>query len=105
MCVATHYEGDPCDNTKAFYKWFKQQFKSKDQIFAGKTFAFFGLGDTSYELFNEMGKQFDEGFEKLGGQRLYPLGAANAETNTTEDDFARWKKDLWQELVEHYKTV
>ena len=23
ISVATHYEGDPCDNTKAFYRWFK----------------------------------------------------------------------------------
>ena len=23
VVVATHYEGDPCDNTKAFFKWFK----------------------------------------------------------------------------------
>jgi len=21
--VATHYEGDPCDNTKKFFKWIK----------------------------------------------------------------------------------
>ena len=24
ICVATHYEGDPCDNTRVFYKWLKK---------------------------------------------------------------------------------
>jgi len=24
ICVATHYEGEPCDNTAEFYKWLKQ---------------------------------------------------------------------------------
>ena len=23
VCVATHYEGDPCDNTRNFVKWMK----------------------------------------------------------------------------------
>lgn len=56
ICVATHYEGDPCDNTKQFYKWLKQQLKTKQPIFADKKFAIFGLGDTSYEQFNEIAK-------------------------------------------------
>jgi sulfite reductase alpha subunit-like flavoprotein len=61
MVVATHYEGDPCDNTRNFHKWFKKCVKEKTKIFEGMKFAIFGLGDTSYEQYNEMGKQFDEG--------------------------------------------
>lgn len=29
VCVATHYEGDPCDNTRNFYKWLKNACKDK----------------------------------------------------------------------------
>jgi sulfite reductase alpha subunit-like flavoprotein len=50
-------------------------------------FAVMGLGDTSYEEYNAMGKYFNDSFAKLGGQRLYELGEANAEHNTTEEDF------------------
>jgi len=50
FCVATHYEGDPCDNTKKFYKWFKDQVKRTDgSLLRGTSFCVFGLGDTSYE--------------------------------------------------------
>ena len=60
ICVATHYEGDPCDNTRNFYKWLKKLAKDKTaKPFAGIRFTIFGLGDTSYEQYNEMGKQFD----------------------------------------------
>ena len=31
ICMATHYEGDPCDNTKKFYKWFKEQLSKGDK--------------------------------------------------------------------------
>ena len=59
IVVATHYEGDPCDNTRNFHKWFKKLLKEKTKLFEGMRFAVFGLGDTSYEQYNEMGKQFD----------------------------------------------
>jgi sulfite reductase alpha subunit-like flavoprotein len=24
VCASTHYEGDPCDNTKKFWKWIRE---------------------------------------------------------------------------------
>ena len=102
VCVATHYEGDPCDNTRNFHKWFKKLLKAKGKPFEGMKYAIFGLGDTSYEQYNEMGVQFDEGFAKLGAERLYKLGDGNAETFSTEDDFNKWKEDLWKTIFDYY---
>ena len=65
-------------------------------------FAIFGLGDTSYEQYNEMGRVFDESFEKLGGSRFHDMGVGNAETFSTEDDFNKWKENIWSKLVEVY---
>lgn len=65
-------------------------------------FAVFGLGDRSYELFNEMGNFFDKTFAQLGGNRVFELGAANAETFSTEEDFMKWKTDFWPAIVAHY---
>jgi sulfite reductase alpha subunit-like flavoprotein len=50
-----------------------------------------GLGDSSYEQFNEIAKVCDSSLAKLGAKRHYEIGAANAETYTTEDDFIKWK--------------
>lgn len=29
--MATHYEGDPCDNSKKVYKWLRDTRKIKDE--------------------------------------------------------------------------
>lgn len=101
--MATHYEGDPCDNTRNFFKYLKKILRNKtEKPFAGMNFAIFGLGDTSYEQFNEMGRFFDESFEKLGGKRLHDMGIGNAETFSTEDDFNKWKENLWSNIIAHY---
>ena len=68
-------------------------------------YAIFGLGDTSYEQFNEMGVQFDKRFEQLGAQRVYDMGEGNAETFSTETDFEKWKKDLWSSLIKAYASL
>jgi NADPH-ferrihemoprotein reductase len=101
ICVATHYEGDPCDNTKAFYRWFRNLLRDKKnpKPFEGMKFAIFGLGDTSYEQYNEMGKYFDKGFEQLGATRLCAMECGNAEHHTTEDDFENWRIKLWPALI------
>ena len=50
FAVATHYEGDPCDNMKKAYRWMRDLRKTKDNGFLkGQKFTVFGLGDSSYE--------------------------------------------------------
>lgn len=102
MVVATHYEGDPCDNTRNFYKYLKKALKGSDKPLDGMNYTIFGLGDTSYEQYNEMGVQFEKGFDKLGAKKIYDCGVGNAETFSTETDFAAWKESLWTKLTEHY---
>lgn len=65
-------------------------------------YTVFGLGDTSYEQFNVIGKMFNEGLEELGGERIYKYGEGNSEGNKTEDDFNDWRRLLWKELMEYY---
>lgn len=68
-------------------------------------FAICGLGDTSYELFNEMGNHFDKSFKALGAECLYELGVCNAETFSTEEDFFKWKAGLWPAICDKYRVT
>lgn len=95
-CIATHYEGEPCDNTAAFYKWCQGLKKNKDKLFGSLNFAVFGLGESNYEKYNAMGKYFDETFELLGGKRVAALGLGDSKDNTTEDSFEQWRGELWK---------
>ncbi len=91
ICIATHYEGDPADNTKQFFKWLRDYAKkqSNDEVKhkLDMNFCVFGLGDTSYEQFNEMAKFCDRSLTALGATRIGEIGAGNSENFTTEDDF------------------
>jgi len=106
FAIATHYEGDPCDNYKKAYKWLRDARKDKgsSQLFKGVQYLVFGLGDSSYEMYNVMGKFFNEAMEEMGATRVYGYGEGNAEGNKTEDDFNAWKLALWEELSSYYES-
>ena len=99
--LATHYEGDPTDNAKTFGKWLSKQTKAgsdTSKLLVGLTYSIMGLGDTSYEQFNEMALSTDRALSKMGAVRIGDIGAGNAETYTTEDDFIKWKQNIWSTI-------
>jgi sulfite reductase alpha subunit-like flavoprotein len=51
IIIATHYEGDPTDNSKSFYEFLqgKNTFKVR--------FGVFGCGNSTYKNFNKMGRE------------------------------------------------
>ena len=102
MCVATHYEGEPCDNTAKFYKWIKDSKKAGEKL-PELDYTIFGLGDTSYEKFNEMSRQFNQIFGEMKANLVYQGGEGNSENQMTEEQFDEWKTSLWSSLCEHYE--
>ena len=104
ILVATHYEGEPCDNTAKFYSWVKSLKKDgAKKHLQNMSFAIFGLGDTAYEQFNAMGKYFVKVFPELGATMLHTSGEGNSELQLTDQQFDEWKNDLWEKLAEHYR--
>ena len=57
-------------------------------------YAVFGLGNKTYEHYNEMGIYVDKQLEKLGGKRIYKLGLGDDDANL-EEDFITWKEEFW----------
>ncbi len=67
VIVSTWGEGDPPDAAVAYYETFMSDAMPK---LPGVKFSVCGLGDTSYEHFCKMGKDFDARLASLGAERI-----------------------------------
>lgn len=69
IIVSTHGEGDPPDTALPFYEFLNGR---RAPQLKDLRFSVLALGDSSYDLFCQTGKEFDERLEELGGKRLCP---------------------------------
>lgn len=69
VVVSTHGDGEPPDNAIPFYEFLHS--KRAPQL-EGTRYSVLALGDTSYELFCQTGKDFDKRLGELGGKCLVP---------------------------------
>ncbi len=67
VIVSTHGEGDPPVAAEELHAYLKSDDAPRLE---NLQYAVFALGDTSYELFCQTGKDFDRFLENLGAQRL-----------------------------------
>jgi len=92
VLVSTWGEGDAPENAVDFHAAFMGD---KAPKFEGTRFSVLGLGDTSYEHFCKMGKDFDSRLEALGGQRIFPRQDCDVDF---DDDYAKWSQGVISEL-------
>jgi sulfite reductase (NADPH) flavoprotein alpha-component len=84
VIVSTWGEGDPPETAVDFYEAIMGEQAPK---LAKTRFSVLGLGDTSYEAFCKMGKDFDARLEALGARRVYDRVDCDVDY---DDDFAKW---------------
>ncbi|GBP76213.1 NADPH--cytochrome P450 reductase [Eumeta japonica] len=97
FCMATYGEGDPTDNAMEFYDWLK----SGEPDLTGLNYAVFGLGNKTYEHYNEVAVYLDKRLEELAATRVFELGLGDDDANI-EDDFITWKDKLWPAVCEKF---
>ena len=68
----------------------------------GTRFSVLSLGDSSYEHFCKMGKDFDRRLEELGGQRLVKRVDCDVDFDT---DFENWKQSVLKEFDQLDQTT
>lgn len=95
--VATYGEGDPTDNAQEMYDFLQQGQCDLEGI----NYAVFGLGNKTYEHYNEVGKYFDKRLDELNGRRLIDLGLGDDDTNI-EEDFVTWMDKFWPVVCNHF---
>lgn len=83
VIVSTWGDGEAPETAIGFHK----EFMTADLKLDGLRFAVCGLGDTSYEKFCEIGKQFDARLEQMGGKRVAPRADCDVDY---EDTFTSW---------------
>jgi sulfite reductase (NADPH) flavoprotein alpha-component len=83
VIVSTWGDGEAPETAVGFHK----EFMTADLKLDGLRFAVCGLGDTSYEKFCEIGKQFDARLEQMGGKRVAPRADCDVDY---EDTYTTW---------------
>ncbi|QCI21143.1 assimilatory sulfite reductase (NADPH) flavoprotein subunit [Buchnera aphidicola (Hyperomyzus lactucae)] len=88
LIISTQGEGEPPEEALSLYKFIMSKKAPKlDNLY----YSIFGLGDTSYNLFCQAGKDFDKRFKELGASSLLDRLDADIEY---EDMYNQWSKEL-----------
>ncbi|ADP66814.1 assimilatory sulfite reductase (NADPH) flavoprotein subunit [Buchnera aphidicola str. APS (Acyrthosiphon pisum)] len=92
LIISTQGEGEPPEEALSFYKFImSKNAPNLNNLY----YSVFGLGDTSYNLFCQAGKDFDKRFKELGGNSLLDRFDADIEY---EDNYNKWSQDLLQSI-------
>lgn len=92
--LATYGEGEPTDDAVEFIDYLDNEADELSNI----KFSVFGLGNSTYEFYNEMGTKVDTKFEELGAQRFAPLGKGDDGIGTLDEDYLAWKDEMFDSL-------
>ncbi|KAH0998160.1 flavodoxin domain-containing protein [Candidatus Tremblaya phenacola] len=97
IITSTYGEGEPPEEAVDLYNYL---FSIKAPLLRNTNYAVFSLGDSSYEYFSKVGKDFDHRLAELGGKRIYKR--IDADVNYKEV-FELWKKKLIKLIKELIK--
>lgn len=94
LIISTQGEGEPPEEALSLYKFIMS---NKAPQLNHLSYSIFGLGDKSYDLFCQAGKDFDKRFKELGGNILIDRFDADIEY---ENDYNIWSKKLLKAINE-----
>ncbi|VVT46879.1 uncharacterized protein SAPINGB_P001433 [Magnusiomyces paraingens] len=102
--MATYGEGEPTDTAFQFYEFLTSdgvEFSQGESSLENLKYVVFGLGNSTYEHYNAVGRRVNKIFEDLGAKRIGPYGEGDDGSGTMEEDYLSWKDELfqiWKEL-------
>jgi NADPH-ferrihemoprotein reductase len=98
--MATYGEGEPTDNAVDFWDLVQEedpQFSETDSEQAplkNLRYVAFGLGNKTYEHYNEVIRAVDKRLTAMGAQRIGERGEGD-DDSSLEEDFLAWQEDMW----------
>lgn len=93
VIVSTWGDGEPPDRAVTFYEYFMGDQAPKME---NARFSVLALGDTAYEKFCQIGKDFDARLEQLGAKRFHPRTDCDLDY---EGPFKKWLDGALQNLT------
>lgn len=101
--MATYGEGEPTDNAQAFWEFimdegveFSQGREGREKL-QGLKYVMFGLGNRTYEHYNEVVRKLDARLTELGATRIGERGEGD-DDKSMEEDYLSWKDTLWPDF-------
>lgn len=92
--MATYGEGEPTDNAIDFVNYLDNEADTLSTL----RFSVFGLGNSTYEFFNAIGKKVDQKLEELGAERFAEYSQGDDGLGTMDEDFLAWKDAVFESL-------
>ena len=100
--ASTTGDGDPPDTMRAFWRFLLRKALPRDAL-RGVNFTVFGLGDSSYDKFNSVGRKLRKRLLQLGASEVAQSGWGDDQSEYgVEGDFDRWSHALWEVLLRKY---
>ncbi|KAI5965730.1 cprA [Candida pseudojiufengensis] len=92
--LATYGEGEPTDNAIEFIEFLDNEADTLSSL----RFTVFGLGNSTYEFYNAIGRKVDLKLEEKGAERFAEYGEGDDGKGTLDEDFLSWKDGVFDSL-------
>ncbi|CAK9441324.1 uncharacterized protein LODBEIA_P51930 [Lodderomyces beijingensis] len=92
--MATYGEGEPTDNAIDFIEYLDNEADSLSRV----RFTVFGLGNSTYEFYNAIGRKVDQKLEEKGAERFAEYGEGDDGKGSLDEDFLTWKDGVFDSL-------
>lgn len=101
--MSSYGEGEPTDNAANFWSFISDSpcFSNGGTTLENLHFVVFGLGNSTYEIFNGISRSLNKQLLSLGAVEAGEYGEADDGRGTTEEDFMEWKDKLFDSLKEN----
>lgn len=92
--LATYGEGEPTDDAVEFFDYLENEADDLSNL----KYSIFGLGNTTYEFYNEMAKKCETKLTEFNAESFSPMGLGDDGVGTLDEDFLKWKDDVIENL-------